>query len=183
MQFFRFLFSKTFLIQLTLAAISLVVVIFLIMKWLNYTTNHDERIQVPNLQKLNFSKSSKVLKELDLVAKIQDSANFDPNFPPLSVIEHSPKAGDFVKKNRKIYLVLNPSGYRKVKVPDVIQKTRRQAEPTLRAIGFKVGKIIYRPNIAKDVVLGLSHNGKTIKPDTQLMKTSTIDLVVGDGLR
>lgn len=181
MSFFRFLTSKTFLYQLLIALVGLVVIVFLALKWLNFTTNHDERIQVPNLEKLNFERSSQVLEELNLVAKIQDSTNFNADYPPLSVIEQSPRAGDFVKKDRKIYLVLNPSGYRKVKVPHIIQKTRRQAEPTLRALGFKVGKITYSPNMARDVVLELKHKGKTVKPDTELMKTSTIDLVVGDG--
>lgn len=182
MGFFRFLASKSFLYQLAIALISLVVIVFLALKWLNFTTNHNERIQVPNLEKLDFNKSSQVLKELNLVAKIQDSTNFNESYPPLSVIEQNPRAGDFVKKDRKIYLVLNPSGYRKIKIPNVIQKTRRQAEPTLRALGFKVGKVIYSPNMARDVVLELKHQGGTITPNTKLMKTSTIDLVVGDGL-
>jgi len=32
-----------------------------------------------------------------------------------------------------------------------------------------------------DQVLELRHNGKELKPGTMLMKTSIIDLVVGDG--
>jgi len=181
MNFLRFLISKTFLYQLLIAFVGVGLIIFLALKWLDFTTKHSERIQVPNLEKLSFEKSADVLKELNLVAKIQDSTNFNPAFPPLSVIEQNPKAGGFVKQNRKIYLVLNPSGYRRVKIPNIIQKTRRQAEPTIRALGFKVGKIIYSPNMAKDVVLKLQYKGKTIKPNATLMKTSTIDLVVGDG--
>ncbi len=177
----RFIFSKTFGYQLLLAFVSLGVLIFLALKWLNFTTRHDERIQVPNLEKFSFDKSKHFLEELSLEAKVQDSANFNPDFPPLSVIEQSPKAGSFVKQDRKIYLVLNPSGYRKIGVPNVVQKTMRQAEPTLRALGFKVGKTIYRPNIAKNVVLELQYKGQFLAPNSLLMKTSTIDLVVGDG--
>ncbi len=181
MSFFRFLFSKTFVYQLLLMLLMIAVLIFFALKWLAYTTNHNERIQVPNLEKLSFEASSNALSELNLEAKVQDSANFNPDYPPLSVIEQNPKAGGFVKENRKIYLVLNPSGYRMVEVPNVIQKTKRQAEPTLRALGFKVGKTIKRPNLAKDVVLELQYKGKRVKPNSLLMKTSTIDLVVGDG--
>lgn len=183
MGFFRFIFSKTFLIQLGIAITAIVLIGFLALQWLNFTTNHSERIQVPNLEKLSFEKSASTLEELDLVAKIQDSTNFNPAYPPLSVIEQNPKAGGFVKQNRKIYLVLNPSGYRKVKVPDVIQKTTRQAKPTLRALGFKIGKTIYKPNIAKNVVLELQYKGQIVAPNSLLMKTSSIDLVVGDGSR
>ena len=35
----------------------------------------------------------------------------------------------------------------------------------------------------KDVVLGMKHNGKTLKPGTMLPLTSTIDLVLGNGNR
>jgi len=183
MNFLRFLISKTFLYQVLIALAGIAGIVFFALKWLNFTTNHSERIQVPNLEKLSFEKSASVLEELNLVAKIQDSTNFNPAYPPLSVIEQNPKAGGFVKQHRKIYLVLNPSGYRKVIVPNVIQRTRRQAEPTLRALGFKVGKIIYSPNMARDVVLELKYKGEVIKPNSELMKTSTIDLVVGDGTR
>jgi len=181
MGFLRFLFSKTFLIQLLLAVVAVVLLCFLGLQWLNFRTNHDQSIAVPNLEKLTLAKAKDVLGEKDLVAKVQDSANFNPDYPPFSVIEQNPKAGSFVKQNRKIYLVLNPSNYRKLKIPNVIQKTRRQAEPTLRALDFKVGEIIYRPDIARDVVLELRHRGKVLKPGSSLMKTSTIDLVVGDG--
>ena len=46
--------------------------------------------------------------------EIQDSANYNPDYPKFSVIEQDPLAGNQVKENRKIYLTLNPSGYRKV---------------------------------------------------------------------
>ncbi|WP_238527901.1 PASTA domain-containing protein [Aquimarina agarivorans] len=144
-------------------------------------TNHDQRIAVPNLEKLTLEKASDLLEASKLMAKVQDSANFNPSYPPFSVIEQNPKAGSFVKEDRKIYLVLNPSNYRKIIVPNIIQKTRRQAEPTLKALGFKVGKVIYRPNIARDMVLEMQHKGKVVKPDGFLRKTSVIDLVVGDG--
>lgn len=183
MGFFRFLWSKTFLYQLLLALLAIILICFLGLQWLDFRTNHDQRIAVPNLEKLTLEKAESVLDEKDLVAQVQDSANFNPDYPPFSVIEQNPKAGSFVKQNRKIYLVLNPSNYRKLKVPNVIQKTRRQAEPTLRALDFKVGEIIYRPNMARDVVLELQHRGKVLKPGAFLRKTSTIDLVVGDGTR
>ena len=181
MSFFRFLYSKAFLYQLLLALVAVGLICFLGLKWLDYKTNHDQRIAVPDLEKLTLEKASDLLETSNLMAKVQDSANFNPSYPPSSVIEQNPKAGSFVKENRKIYLVLNPSNYRKIMVPNVIQKTRRQAEPTLKALGFKVGKIIYRPDIARDMVLELQYKGEVVKPEGFLRKTSVIDLVVGDG--
>ncbi len=181
MNFFKFIFSKTFGIQILLAIVGIFLFCFLGLKWLGFFTKHSQRIEVPNVKRLSFALAEKSLENQELKAVIQDSANFNPKFPPLSVIEQNPKAGNKVKENRKVYLTLNPSGYRKVSIPDVIQKTIRQAKPTLQAVGFNIGKKIYKPNLAKDVVLGIQHEGKELNPGDLLMKTSTVDLVLGDG--
>lgn len=181
MRFFKFIFSKTFLIQLIIAAILVIVIAFLALRWLDYSTNQDQRIAVPDLAKQSLDEVEDKLAAQNLRFEIMDSANFNPDFPRYSVIEQVPEAGQFVKENRKIYLTLNPSGYRKVMIPDLIRKTRRQAEPTLRSLGFEIGDVSYKPDIAEDAVLELRHKGKKLEPGDELMKTSTIDLVLGDG--
>ena len=182
MGLFRFIFSKTFLIQLVLAGIVLVIIGFFTMQWLDYSTNQDQRIEVPDLAKMNLDRVEDRLDELDLDFEILDSANFNPDYPRYSVIDQVPAPGKLVKEDRKIYLTLNPSGYRKIEVPNnLIRKTRRQVEPTLRSLGFEIGEISYKPDIAEDAVLELRHKGKLVKPGEKLMKTSKIDLVLGDG--
>ncbi|MCH4824122.1 PASTA domain-containing protein [Gramella lutea] len=182
MGLFRFIFSKTFLIQLVLAGIVLVIISFLTMQWLDYSTNQDQRIEVPDLAKMNLDNVEGRLEELNLDYEILDSANFNPDFPRYSVIDQVPAPGKLVKEDRKIYLTLNPSGYRKIQVPNnLIRKTRRQVEPTLRSLGFEIGEVSYKPDIAEDAVLELRHKGKLVEPGDELMKTSVIDLVLGDG--
>ncbi len=181
MGFFRFIFSKTFLIQLVLAAIALVVIAFLVLQWLDSTTNQDQHIEVPDLAKMSLDDVNQKVKEMDLRYEILDSANYNPDFPRYSVIDQVPEPGQSVKENRKIYLTLNPSGYRKVMVPDLIRRSKRQAEPTLRSIGFEIGEITYKPDFAKDVVLELRHEGVKIEPGDELMKTAKVDIVLGDG--
>ncbi len=181
MTFLKFLTTKTFLKQLLFALLALVVLTFLILWWLRSTTNHGQKIEVPDLAKLQLDVVEDKLDELDLTFEILDSANYNPDYPKYSVIEQIPKAGNYVKENRKIYLYLNPSGYRKIEIPPVVGRTRRQAEPTLLNMGFEIGKISYRPYIAKDEVLELRHNGARIEPGEELPKTSVIDLILGDG--
>ncbi len=180
MSFFKFLFSKAFLIQLGLAILALVIVAFLALQWLEFSTNQDQRIEVPDLSKLSLDVVEDRLAEMDLRYEILDSANFNPDYPSYAVIEQVPQPGKHVKENRKIYLTLNPSGYRKVAVPDLVRRTRRQVEPTLRSLGFEIGDITEKPDIGTDV-LELRHKGRLIEPGDELMKTSVIDLVVGDG--
>ena len=181
MSLFRFIFSKTFLIQIGLAIVALIVLAFLTMQWLDITTNQDERIEVPDLAKLSLDRVELKLDEMDLRYEILDSANYNPDYPKYSVIDQVPLPGRFVKENRKIYITLNPSGYGNVKIPDLIRRTRRQVEPTLRSLGFEIGSVTYKPDIAKDAVLELRHKGKLVEPGDELMKTAKIDLVLGDG--
>lgn len=181
MSLMRFIFSKVFVTQLILALIVVAALITGLLFWLGSTTNHDQRIAVPDLSKMTLGLAGQELKDAQLNYVVIDSSNFNPNFPRFSVIEQTPAAGKFVKENRKIYLVLNPSGFREIEVPNIIGRTKRQAEPTLIAMGFKVGKITYKPYIAEDEVLEMRYNGQNIEPGTPLRKTETIDLVLGDG--
>lgn len=183
MSIIKFLTSKTFLKQILLAVVAVVVLCFVILKWLNVSTNHGKFETVPDLTGKSISVAQIELKENNLVMQIQDSANYNPDYPKFSVIEQEPPSGEKVKENRKIYITLNPSGYRKIQVPDLKERTFRQAKPTLEALGFKVGKITYQNNIGKDLVLKMTHKGKTINEGDKLSKTSVIDLVLGNGKR
>ncbi|WP_290698506.1 PASTA domain-containing protein [Lacinutrix sp.] len=183
MSIIKFITSKTFFKQLGIAIIALVVLCFIIFKWLNYTTNHGDFETVPNLTGKSIDVAKIELDDNNLVMEIQDSANFNPSYPKYSVIEQDPPAGEDVKENRKIYLTLNPSGYRKIPVPNIINRTFRQARPTLESLEFEIGKKTYVDNIGKDEVLSLRYEGKSLKPGTLLPKHSKIDIVLGNGNR
>ncbi len=133
-------------------------------------------------RKLSLEETEKKLSDLSLRYVVIDSASFNPKYPPKSVIEQNPVAGDFVKENRKIYLTLNPTDYRKISVPNVIDNTKRQVVTQLKSVGFLIGKERYIPDLGKDVVRGLEVNGKKIEPGVRLPKNTVIDLVLGDGL-
>jgi beta-lactam-binding protein with PASTA domain len=180
MSIIKFVTSKVFFKQLSLAIVAIVVISFIMLKWLNITTNHGEFVVVPDLKGKSLETVKIELKDNDLTWKLQDSANYNPNYPKFSVIEQNPAAGAQVKENRKIYLILNPSGYRKVEVPNILKSTLRQAKPQLEALEFQIGKITYEDAIGEGV-MGMSHNGQSIKPGTLLPLTSKIDLVVGNG--
>lgn len=182
MSIFQFLKSKTFFIQITITLVGLFIFIFALKYWLGVSTNHDQKIQVPDLHKMSLEDVTKKLMELDLDFKVIDSASYNPEYPKKSVIEQTPEAGDFVKEKRKIYLTLNPSKYRDITIPDLNGRTKRQATSQLRSLGLNVGNnFTYVYDIGKDVVRGLRFNGKIINPGDQLPLNSVVDLVLGDG--
>ncbi len=183
MSIIKLLKSKTFFKQVLLAIVALVVICFFMLKWLNFSTNNGDFETVPDLKGKSIEVAKIELDENNLVMQIQDSANYNPNYPKYSVIEHEPPAGSKVKENRKIYITLNPSGYRKILVPDLSNRTFRQAKPELQALGFEIGKIIYVDNIGENEVLEVRYKGKRIESGTKLEKTSRIDVVLGNGKR
>ena len=81
----------------------------------------------------------------------------------------------------KVYIKINSDGFAYVSLPNLIEKTYRQAEPTLKSIGLEVGTITYKPYLGKDMVLEMKYKGAPVKPGTKIMKTSKIDLFLGDG--
>ena len=182
MSLLNFVKSKTFLKQLGIAVIGLLVFVILVMQWMKITTNHSQKIEVPDLSKLTITEVKAKLDELDLDLIVLDSANYNPDYPPLSVIEQDPEAGDFVKENRKIYLKINRPTYQDVLIPNVLRKSRRNAETVLKSVGFRIGNSPkYVSDIAKDVVRGLYHKGKTIEVGAKLPKNSVVNLKLGDG--
>lgn len=181
MSFIKFLTSRTFLKQILLAIVAIIVISFLILKWLRISTNHGDFETVPELKGKSINVAKLELNQNNLVMEIQDSANYNPDYPKFSVIDQEPPAGSKVKEDRKIYITLNPSGYRKILVPDLEDKTYRLAKSILEALEFRIGKLTYVDNIGKDIVLKMTHEGKTIEKGEELPKTSVIDLVLGNG--
>jgi beta-lactam-binding protein with PASTA domain len=154
---------------------------YLFFHWITFTTHHGQEITVPDLSKLSAEQAEEKLDALDLDYIILDTVDFRPEFPKLTIVEQEPKAGAKVKEGRKIYIKINASKYTMVSVPDLIEKTYRQAVPTLEAVGLLEGTITYKPYLGKDMVLEVRMNGKKLKAGDKVLKSSKIDLVLGDG--
>jgi len=177
----KFIFSKTFLKQLGLALIVFLVILFGFSEWMLSTTNHGEFTEVPNLEGKKLEITKGLLEERELTLGDIEYKDYNPKFPKEAIVEQSPAAGAKVKIGRKVYITVNKSEYRLVRIPDLKDKTKRDAVSTLEAIGFKIGEVTYKPYFAKDAVIDMLHKGKKIKKDDKLPYTSVIDLVLGDG--
>lgn len=177
----QYLTSKTFFKQLLIAFAIVVLLVFLLLQYLSFATDHGNEITVPDLRKLTEEQVGEKLDELDLEYVLLDTVDYNKDFPKYSVVKQDPLPGSKVKEGRKIYIKVNSSGFGDVTIPDLIEKTLRQAEPTLAAVGLEVGKLTYKPYLGKDMVLEMHSNGKKLKPGDKVKKSSVIDLVLGDG--
>lgn len=177
----NYLISRVFLLQVFLAAAIIAVLGYLFMHWLTFTTNHGNEIVVPNLSKLTEEQVEEKLDGLDLSYILLDSLDYRSDYPKYSVIQQDPLPGAKVKEGRKVYIKINSSGFSSVKIPDLIEKTYREAVPTLKALGLEEGTITYIPNLGRDMVLDMRYKGRSIRPGDRVLKSSKIDLVLGDG--
>jgi eukaryotic-like serine/threonine-protein kinase len=177
----KYLTSRVFFAQMLAAMAIFALIAYLFFHWITFTTNHGQEITVPDLSKLSAEQAEEKLDALDLDYIILDTVDFKPEFPKLTIVEQEPRAGAKVKEGRKIYIKINASKYTMVVVPDLIEKTYRQAVPTLTAVGLLEGTITYKPYLGKDMVLEVRMNGKKLKAGDKVLKSSKIDLVLGDG--
>jgi beta-lactam-binding protein with PASTA domain len=177
----KYLTSRIFFGQV-LAALAIIAVLgYLFMHWLTFTTDHGHEIAVPDLRKLTEEQVEDKLDELDLDYELLDSVDFRGDYPKYSVVEQDPMPGTKVKVGRKVYIKINSSGFSSVRIPDLIDKTYREAVPTLKALGLEEGTITYVPNLGKDMVLEMRYKGRNLKVGDRVLKASKIDLVLGDG--
>lgn len=177
----KFLTSSTFFKNLFFAIVIVILFLVAFVKFLDFSTNHGEEIKVPNLSKMKLEIAEEKLDEEGLEVFLLDTVEFRPEFPPYTIVEQDPIAGSKVKDGRKIYVKLNSGGYAMVTFPDLKNKTFRQATNALRALGLVEGELKYVPDLAKDIVLEVSYNGRPVKAGDKLMKNSKIDFVLGDG--
>jgi beta-lactam-binding protein with PASTA domain len=177
----KFLTSSTFFKNLFFALVIVILFLVVFVKFLDFSTNHGEEIKVPDLSKMKLEIAEEKLDEEGLEVFLLDTVEFKPEFPPYTIVEQDPIAGSKVKDGRKIYVKLNAGGYAMVTFPDLKNKTFRQATNALRALGLVEGELKYVPDLAKDIVLEVSYNGRPVKAGDKLMKNSKIDFVLGDG--
>ena len=176
-----YLTSRVFFAQILAAMAIIATISYLFFHWLTYTTHHGQEITVLDLSKLSVEQAEEKLSAADLDYIILDTVDYRPEFPKLTIVEQEPKAGAKVKEGRKIYIKINAEKFTMVSLPDLVEKTYRQAVPTLEAVGLQEGTITYKPYLGKDMVLEMRMNGKKLKAGDKVLKSSKIDLVLGDG--
>ncbi|MEP2671476.1 MAG: PASTA domain-containing protein [Cyclobacteriaceae bacterium] len=148
--------------------------------YLPSSTNHGETITVPNLEGMELDKIEDFLSGHDLRFEISDSS-YSEDFPPLTVLQQFPKSGSKVKENRKIYITLNRVTPPTVPMPDLVDRSRINAEVVLKSNELRRGHIILEPSPFLNLVKEMRYLGKPIEEGTRVPKGAVIDLVVGDG--
>ena len=137
----------------------------------------------PNISPFSISKEMFFTAWIGFLFVMYFTSKFFIEIPNYSIISQIPKGLELVKKNRKIYLNVNPQNFQKVSLPNVIQITKRNAESILTALGFQVKEYNYIDDIGKDMVLDVLYQGEKIFPGQKIPMNSELDLILGNGKR
>lgn len=148
--------------------------------YLPNTTNHGESITVPDLYGMKYEELDTFLTEHELRYEVDDSA-YSADHPPFTVLRQFPKAGATVKENRIIYVSVNRVAPPTVPLPELVDRSRINAEVVLKSNELKRGRIILEPSPFLNLVKEMRYKGRKIEAGTRVPKGSSIDLVVGDG--
>ena len=163
------------------AVITLILLFVIWLKWLDFYTNHNNFIKVPNFDGIHISIIDSLVDSHSLKYEIIDSV-FDKSKQRGVVVHQEPLAHTNVKENRSIYLTINSLKAKKVNFPDIFDLTLRQAVRKLQKNGLDIGTLEYTPDIATNKVLGFKVNGIAIEIGQELYYGTIIDLLVGHGL-
>ena len=180
-EYFKLLKSNSIIKHLFASIIMILIIFYIVFTSVKIYTKHNRYIEVPDLTGITLDNVSKILKKKKLKSEVLDSSKYFSDIPVSSILSQIPGAGEFVKKNRKIYLNVNPSDYQKVSIPNIIQITKRNAESILNALGFEVSGFDYIDNIGKDMVLEIKYNGEKIYVGDAVSRGSKLELILGNG--
>ena len=174
--------SQLLILIRQLAILIAVVVLFVVLIFVavRVYTRHGQNVSVPELRRLSLTEVKKICDERGLKFEISDSV-YSSNAAPGTVIDQTPPATFKVKKERTIFLTIKAYSVEQVAMPRLIDLSIKSAQAQLATVGLGVGKISYKPDIARDAVIEQMFNGKPIPAGTRVAKGSLIDLVLGKG--
>ena len=158
---------------------SVITVVLIAFFSLGYYTDHGTGVPVPTLKGMNIERAVNILEEQGFNFHVDTIYLGDA--APGTIIEQDPDPGTLVKEGRIIYLTMVTLQAPPVALPDIEQKLYIEAVALLTNAGLKVGDTTYRSDIARDMVLEVKVDGRTIRPGMSIPKGSRLDLVLGDG--
>lgn len=177
--FFRKIFSPTVWGNFLALAIVIIGILLGLWQWMAWYTQHGKSVDVPNVTDMLYSDAEYALNRTGLVAIVADSS-YNRSLPPGTVLDQLPISGSKVKAGREIYLTINQQNVPTLPIPDIADNcSLREAEATLKSLGFKLGTIEYVQG-DKDWVMDVKCNGRSVIVGERIPTDTPVVLVVGN---
>lgn len=145
---------------------------------LSAVTQHNKELVVPDFTNMTYDEARQAAAKAGVRVLVTDSV-YVKRLRPGAVYLQTPKAGDHVKRGRRIRLTTNTLVPKEVVMPSLVGFSMRQAKAELVRAGLTLGRLIYVRDIATNNVLRQQRGGVDIKAGTRLASGTTINLVVG----
>jgi beta-lactam-binding protein with PASTA domain len=180
-KFGRFILTKYFLKAAAIIVLIHVVIIGGTILYLDFYTNHGEKLSVPKLVGMNVNNVAGLLDEQDLKFEIVDQV-YNPKLAEGTIVSQDPvettKSQVFVKRGRTIRLRVSKRTS-VVEMPSLIDKSERFATTILKNRGLRF-KISYKNTPeSSGAVLEQRFKGSRIKQGTKIPVGSMIQIIVG----
>ncbi len=185
--FFLFLKSKDFLKQLLYVILFLVFVLFAVMMWLRFYTNHGQKLTLPDYVGNTLEVAQKNAEDRTFHIIVSDSI-YKVGKKGGVILSQTPVGGSKVKENRKIYVTVTKYNADKIKLGDLPvlygnDYYQKSAELKYLEINTKIKSTKYDPG-EPDYILEVWYKGRLIadgsvyKKETQIEKGSTLEFVI-----
>jgi eukaryotic-like serine/threonine-protein kinase len=176
--FFAFIKTKQFFLHFALAGVSVLIVLFCLVKYLSSYTDHGEFVEVPDFNEKKVAELNGFIEGKGVNFLIIDSL-FDPTKEPGMVIKQDPAPKSKVKHNRNIYLYVTSRVAPQIQMPKLMDRSERQARQMIISYGLKVGSVTTKPADCNGCVIEQLFEGKPIEPGQMIKKGSKVSLIVG----
>lgn len=177
---FKFLTGKVFFINLALALLLVVGVVYYVLNFLDKYTLHGQSVSVPGLSGIKIEDLDKFFAGKPIQYTINDSV-YDNRKHRGVVVDQNPPEGAQVKEERKIYLTVNAKLPLQVPLPDLKDVTLRQAIAVLESFGIPVSNKRYVPDQCFNCVLWAESGNHKLEAGALVIKGHSVDLVLGQG--
>lgn len=141
-------------------------------------TQHGEEVEVPNFKGIYLKDLNTFVDGHSINYEIVDSV-YSSKVAKGTVVDQNPIPGSKVKNGRVVYLTVNATLSRKVKMPNLIDLSLKQATSLLETYGLQVGMLRYVEGLPP--VMEMHYKGRPIKEGQLIDEGSKIDLVLGKG--
>ncbi len=145
-------------------------------------TNHGETITVPDVVGIHFDDLDDYLIKRNLRFEITEDSSYSADYEPLAVLRQVPLPNSKVKEGRKIYLTLNTNTPPKVRMPNLVDTSIKNAQIVLKSFDLKLGSVEYVADEIFGTVLKQKIDDREVLANEMVPKGSVVDIVSGDGL-
>ncbi|MBE0651628.1 MAG: PASTA domain-containing protein [Bacteroidales bacterium] len=180
MGFFYFLGKRKFYIQVLIAILLTIFLIWGVLQSLAWYTRHGDVYLVPDFSGKTVNELKQQHYDQYFTLNIIDSV-YDKNHAPGSIVMQNPLPGSQVKQGRNIYFTVVSKRPEMVDMPNLKNLSLRQALVTLDEKGLPVANLNYVDYFARNAIIDQYVNGEPIEPGTQIPKGTYITLIVGRG--